>query len=115
MEEYQYKRVIGGGFFSIVKKYLRKEDGKHYAVKELKAEHYSKEDYLYRFEREISLMERLKGHSNIIKIVDSGHNPEEKKIWYAAELASMNLHKYIKANNQTLDLFIMYPGGWTRS
>lgn len=104
MKDLKFKKNIGEGYFCIVKKYQNIETKKYYAIKELKSEHYNNPDYIYRFEREIRLTKSLKGHPNIIDIIDSTHDVENKAINYITDLADTNLYKFIKINNQKLKL-----------
>jgi serine/threonine protein kinase len=92
----------GQGYFCIVKQYTDEETGKNYALKELKKEHYPKEDYRYRMLREIKLLNELQGCENIIRLVNHGNDNDKQILWYLMPYAKYNLYDYIKKNNGTL-------------
>lgn len=93
----------GQGYFCIVKQYTDEETGKNYALKELKKEHYPKEDYRYRLLREIKLLEELQGCDNIIRLIYHGNDSDKQKLWYLMPYAKYNLYDYIKKNNVSLE------------
>jgi len=92
----------GEGYFCLVKQYLDESTGKYYALKELKNGHYQKEEYRYRLNREISLLNDLQGCENIIELLDSGHDIANEKLWYLMPFANLNLYNYIKKHNGTI-------------
>lgn len=94
--------IKGRGHFCIVKKFLDEKTGNEFALKELKKEHYPKEEYRYRMNREILLLDRLQGCKNIIELIESGHNLKKETLWYLMPFAKMNLYDFIKKNNDKL-------------
>lgn len=92
----------GQGYFCIVKQYTDEATGKNYALKELKKEHYPKEEYRYRLLREIKLLDELQGCVNIIRLINHGNDTDKQKLWYLMPFAKYNLHDYIRKNNSTL-------------
>lgn len=103
MKKLKHIALKGQGYFCVVKQYLDESTGKDYALKELKKEHYPNEEYRYRLNREISLLNELQGCENIIELLDSGHDIEKEKLWYLMPFAKLNLYNYIKKHNGTLD------------
>lgn len=102
MTKLKHIGVKGEGYFCIVKKYQKEDTAEYFAVKELKKEHYSNDDYRYRLNREINLLEQLQGSENIIELIKSGHNKEKEKIWYLMPFADCNLYNYIKKEHGKL-------------
>jgi len=92
----------GQGYFCIVKQYVDEKTGLKYALKELKKEHYPKEEYRYRLTREIKLLNDLQEHENIIELVNHGNDKDLEKLWYLMPYAEQNLYDYIKKTNTTL-------------
>jgi eukaryotic-like serine/threonine-protein kinase len=103
MKKLKYIALKGQGYFCIVKQYLDESTGNEFALKELKKEHYPKEEYRYRLNREISILTELQGCHNIIDIVDSGHDTATERLWYLMPFAKQNLYDFIKRNNSTID------------
>lgn len=102
LDEYEYLSIIGKGYFSIVKKYKHLVSGQLFAVKELRKEFNSNEDYKHRFCKEIECLQRLSGISNIIELIEFEKN--ESRYLYIMPVASMNLLDYIKRNNAAISL-----------
>jgi len=92
----------GEGYFCIVNKYVDDTTNNEFALKQLKKEHYKKDDYRYRFNREVSILGELTGCENIIELVRSGHNVDKERLWYLMPFAKLNLYEYIKKNNGIL-------------
>ncbi|MFO0488037.1 MAG: serine/threonine-protein kinase [Cyclobacteriaceae bacterium] len=92
----------GQGYFCIVKQYVDERTGLKYALKELKKEHYPKEEYRYRLTREIKLLNDLQDHENIIELINHGNDKDSEKLWYLMPYAEQNLYDYIKKKNTTL-------------
>ena len=92
----------GQGYFCIVKQYIDENTGKNYALKELKKEHYPRDEYRYRLLREVKLLNKLQGCNNIIRLINHGNDTDKKKLWYLMPFAKYNLHDYIRKNNGTL-------------
>lgn len=92
----------GHGYFCVVKQYVDEKTGVKYGLKELKKEHYPKEDYRYRLTREIKLLNDLQGHDNIIELINHGNDKVAEKLWYLMPYADQNLYDYIKKKNNTL-------------
>ncbi|MCZ8286193.1 MAG: serine/threonine-protein kinase, partial [Bacteroidia bacterium] len=89
----------GQGYFCIVKQYVNAE-GKNFALKELKKEHYTNEEYRYRLLREINMLKTLQGCNNIIRLVNHGNSADDHSMWYLMPYARYNLYEYIKKYNQ---------------
>lgn len=70
MNKLKHIGLKGQGYFCIVKQYLDETTGNEFALKELKKDHYPKEEYRYRLNREISILEELQGCENIIELLD---------------------------------------------
>jgi len=104
LDDLKYKSLVGEGYFSIVKKYRSISTGEHIAAKELKRQFYDDGDYRYRFSREIQLLKDLKGHKNIINLLGSENDRDDKKYFYLMPYYSENLFDYIKRNNTTLQI-----------
>lgn len=102
LKDLKHIALKGQGYFCIVKQYTDEETGKNYALKELKKEHYSREEYRYRLLREIKLLDELQGCVNIIRLINHGNDIDKQKLWYLMPFAKYNLHAYIKKNNGTL-------------
>jgi serine/threonine protein kinase len=102
LQELKHIGLKGQGYFCFVKKYEHETTNVTYALKELKKEHYPREEYRYRLTREIKLLEDLQGCENIITLVESGHDEEKQKLWYLMPFANQNLYQYIKSNNGNL-------------
>lgn len=102
MVDLEYISLIGSGYFCNVKKYKHIPSNNFIALKELKSEHYQKDDYRYRFNREVELLKKLCDCENIIKVLRAGHNSKENKLWYIMPYASQNLFNYIRKNNSKL-------------
>lgn len=103
MKKLKHIALKGQGYFCEVRQYLDESTGKDYALKELKKKHYPNEEYRYRLNREISLLNELQGCENIIELLDSGHDIDKEKLWYLMPFAKLNLYNYIKKHNGTLD------------
>ncbi|TAN43942.1 MAG: serine/threonine protein kinase [Nitrospirae bacterium] len=102
LKDLKYVALKGEGYFCKVKQYTDEETGKSYALKQLKKKHYSREDYRYRFLREIGLLNKLSGCKNVIRLIDHGNDIDNKSLWYLMPFAKYNLYDYIKAENATL-------------
>lgn len=92
----------GQGYFCIVKQYVDERTGLKYALKELKKEHYPKEEYRYRLTREIKLLNDLQEHENIIELINHGNDKDSEKLWYLMPYAEQNLYDYVKKRNTAL-------------
>lgn len=101
LNELEYKNIIGQGYFCFVKKYKDRINNRTIAIKQLKNEHLTNEDYKRRFLREIRMTRNLKHSDNVIDIVGEGIAGE---YWYAMPFADSNLYNYIRINNTSLDL-----------
>lgn len=102
VDDYEYMGLHGEGYFCIVKKYKNKLTEQCFALKELKKDHYSNDDYRYRLNREIYLLNELQGCENIIELLGSGQDKEKEKFWYLMPFAKQNLFSFIKENNGTI-------------
>lgn len=103
MEKLKHIGLKGQGYFCIVKQYLDESTGNEFALKELKKDHYPKEEYRYRLNREINILKELQGCENIIELLDSGHDTDKEKLWYLMPYARLNLYDFIKKNNGNID------------
>lgn len=103
MNKLKHIGLKGQGYFCIVKQYLDESTGNEFALKELKKDHYPKEEYRYRLNREISILGELQGCENIIELLDSGHHTDKEKLWYLMPFAKQNLYDFIKKHNGTID------------
>jgi serine/threonine protein kinase len=103
MNKLKHIGLKGQGYFCIVKQYLDESTGNEFALKELKKDHYPKEEYRYRLNREISILGELQGCENIIELLDSGHDTYKEKLWYLMPFAKQNLYDFIKKHNGTID------------
>lgn len=86
----------GEGYFCNVKQYNDEITGANYALKELKKTHYLKEEYRYRFLREVKLLDELQGCENIIRLINHGNDTDKEHLWYLMPFAKYNLYNYIK-------------------
>lgn len=102
MNNLKHIGVKGAGYFCIVKQFKNEITGDELAIKELKKEHYSNQDFRYRLDREIKLLKDLQGCENIIELIDFGHDKEKEKIWYAMPFANQNLYDFIKKQNNSI-------------
>lgn len=90
----------GSGYFCNVFK-ARNEEGKIVAIKQLKKEFSRSPDYVYRFKREVTLLNELSDSSYIIKCLDHSLDVEKETYLYMMPMADFHLHKYIQTyNNQ---------------
>ena len=94
----------GEGYFCQVKKYTIPHTEESVAVKVLKREYRDNADYVYRFKREIDLLRVLAGHPNVIELIDSEMDEENKGYWYSTPVADYNLYNFIKKYNNRLEL-----------
>ena len=108
LNDLKHVALRGEGYFCIVKKYQDDTTKKYYALKELKKEHYSNEEYRYRLLREIKLLSELQECPNIIGLINYGNEPDSQKLWYIMPLAQYNLFEYIRKNNGNIDLTERY-------
>lgn len=99
--KYKQVKAIGTGSFANAFKY--ELEGVPICVKQLKKEYYNNPDYVKRFKREIQILKELKGHKNIIEIIEDGEKTDKKQLWYSMTLGSDNLYNFIKKKND-LDL-----------
>ncbi len=99
MNNLKYIGLKGQGYFCIVKLYKDESTGNEFALKELKKDHYQKEESRYRLKREIRLLSELQGCENIIELLDSGHDKDKEKLWYLMPYAKHNLYDFIKKGN----------------
>jgi len=102
IDELKHIGPRGQGYFCIVKQYVDEKTGLKYALKELKKEHYPKEEYRYRLTREIKLLNDLQGQENVIELINHGNDKDSEKLWYLMPYAEQNLYDYIKKKNTTL-------------
>jgi serine/threonine protein kinase len=98
----------GQGYFCTVKQYIEENTGNYYALKELKKDHFSNEEYRYRLLREINLLDQLQGCINIIQLNDYGNDTIKQELWYLMPYAKYNLYEYIKINNGKLSQIDKY-------
>ncbi|MFE6139604.1 serine/threonine-protein kinase [Bacillus sp. NPDC057893] len=99
MNRLEYISSVGAGYFAEVHKYKDKDTGIKYALKRLKRKNAKNKAYVTRFKTEVSILQDLKGHSNIVSIIDSDINEEQKKFNYLMPLLDTDLKKYIEKNN----------------
>lgn len=97
LADYVHIKTIGEGAFAVVTHYKVKTTGTDVAVKQLKDEQYA-----YRFEREITLMQTLDGHPNISRLIS--YECKKGSYRHITLKADTNLYKYIKKNNSNLTL-----------
>ncbi|HMH45122.1 MAG TPA: serine/threonine-protein kinase [Pyrinomonadaceae bacterium] len=102
LDQYEHLGVIGTGYFSLVKLYKHKDSGQEVAVKVLKDELESNEDYVHRFEREVELLRLMNGCENIIPLL--AHEFGDNKHLYVMPAADSNLADYIAKHNNTLSM-----------
>lgn len=102
LKNLKYTALKGEGYFCVVKQYTDEKTGKNYALKELKKNHYAREEYRYRLLREIKLLDELQDCPNIIRLINHGNDPDKQKLWYLMPFAKHNLHDYIRKNNGIL-------------
>ncbi len=102
MNDLQHIGIKGHGYFCQVKLYRHVTTGQEFAIKELKKQHYPKDEYRYRLNREILLLEKLQGCDNIITLVDHGEDKAKESLWYIMPYASANLFNHIRKHNGTL-------------
>jgi eukaryotic-like serine/threonine-protein kinase len=108
MDNLKHIALKGQGYFCIVNLYEDEKTGKRYALKKLRKEHYSSDEYRYRLSREIELLKQLQGCENIIKLIDSSHNESTQELWYLMPYAHCNLYDYIKNNNAILTIELRF-------
>lgn len=102
MNNLQHIGIKGHGYFCHVKLYRHPATNQEFAFKELKKEHYPKDEYRYRLSREISLLKELRGCDNIISLIDNGEDMTKESLWYLMPYAQSNLFNYIRKHNSTL-------------
>nr|WP_295933014.1 serine/threonine-protein kinase [uncultured Dyadobacter sp.] len=102
MTDLQYIALKGHGYFCQVKLYRHKTTGLEFAFKELRKEHYPKDEYRYRLSREISILKELQDCANVVPMIDSGEDQESMSIWYLMPFAKFNLFDYIRRYNVNL-------------
>jgi serine/threonine protein kinase len=102
MNDLQYITNKGHGYFCQVKLYRHVHTGHEFAFKELKKEHYPKDEYRYRLNREINMLKELQGCEHIISLLDHGENKDKESLWYLMPYAPANLFNYIRKHNSTL-------------
>lgn len=102
MDELQHVGVKGHGYFCQVKLFRHPVTGKEFAFKELKKDHYLKDEYRYRLNREIYLLKELQGCEHIISLISNGENTDKQSLWYLMPYAPSNLFNYIRKHNTTL-------------
>lgn len=102
IKDLKHIAVKGEGYFCIVKHYKDEKTGNNYALKELKKEHYPKEEYRYRMLREIKLLDELQGCQNIIRLINYGNDADKEKLWYLMPFTNYNLFDYIRKYNVAL-------------
>ena len=102
IDDCKFVGVLGEGYFSVVKKYVHLESGEFVAIKELKKMHFDRDDYRYRFLREIKLLNELFENEHIIEVLGNQNLVDQKRLYYIMPIASTNLYKYIKTYNNAL-------------
>lgn len=85
---------LGQGTYGAVYKAMRKDDGQAVVVKE--SRNINKNDYAADFIREVSTLQALKGHPDVVRILDYVMEPKSRFI--VLEAASTSLKKDIKTN-----------------
>ena len=95
-------KLIGEGYFAEVHKFKHKSSGKEYAMKKLKSKFKNNLVYKRRFAREIKILEKLQGHTNIISIEEPIYDERDKVYSYLMPYIKENLFNYIQKNNNTL-------------
>ncbi|AYB40260.1 serine/threonine-protein kinase [Brevibacillus laterosporus] len=95
--------VKGSGYFCDVKK-ARDASGRIVAVKQLKSVFVTNSDYVYRFKREIELLERLNGVQHIVPCLDKELDDVNLVYRYMMPFATFNLYNYIRNNNNKISL-----------
>lgn len=101
-DHYEHIRLIGEGYFSLVKLYKDNETGQEVAIKDLKESFEDNADYVHRFEREVQLLKLLSGHKNIIELL--GYECEIGSHFYIMPAADTNLFDYIQTYNNSLEM-----------
>eukprot|EP01083_Nonionella_stella_P091659 256324_1 len=83
-KHYEIREKLGTGSFAIVKKCVRKSDGKEYAVKIVKKKNLNAEE-LATINEEVEIMNRI-SHENIVNLIDIYDTP--KHLYMVLELLS---------------------------
>ena len=104
MAHFKGKLTTGQGYFCIIKKYTDESTGDEYALKELKKEKYTNQEYRYRLLREIKLLGDLQGCENVVRLVSYGNDEHSEKLWYIMPLAQSNLYDFIRKNSSKLTI-----------
>ena len=103
-KNYEILDPIGGGTFGQVYKILVHEDGKTYALKQVKLDHQEQAEFLADAKTENSLFR--KGIPNVLKSYGSHHEPNKFFI-FSTDLMDMTLEEFIEKNGQlTLENFL---------
>jgi len=97
---YTQKKSPKPGYFANVTGCEDKQTGALVAVKQLKKEHRDNSDYIYRFCREVALLDRLAPHPYIVPVLDRYLDGED--YWYVMPFATCNLGEFLDRHNGTL-------------
>lgn len=77
-------------------------EGREVAVKRILDEYKFNENYTNRFKKEVKMLERLKGHPNIVPLIENRINENKDEYIYLMEKADYNLDAFIKQNYSKL-------------
>lgn len=108
LSELEYVSMKGEGYFCTIKQYRDPEDQVLYALKELKKEHVSNEDYKTRFQKEILIIRRLQGCGHIIDLIDYNDSIEGDGMYMLMPFADYNLSSFIASTNSNPDIELRY-------
>lgn len=103
LRDFEYSGLIGEGSFAIVKRYRHRTTGERIAVKQLSESTKDSPEYQARLKRGIKLLQDLRNASGVIDLIGHSPNLDGPGVWYAMPVATMNLHKFIKNHNSTLE------------
>lgn len=99
MNRLEYISVVGAGYFAEVHKYRDKDTGTKYALKRLKRRNAENTAYVTRFKTEVSILQDLQGHPNIVSIIECDIDENQKRFNYLMPLLDTDLEKYIGKHN----------------
>eukprot|EP01088_Endostelium_zonatum_P001391 TRINITY_DN11707_c0_g1_i1.p1 TRINITY_DN11707_c0_g1~~TRINITY_DN11707_c0_g1_i1.p1 ORF type:complete len:344 (-),score=82.69 TRINITY_DN11707_c0_g1_i1:81-1112(-) len=100
LEKFVKEKKVGEGTYAMVYKAKNKENGKVYALKEIRMESTGEEGVPFTVIREISLLKRLK-HPNIVRLYQV-INTEKKGMTLVFEFLYCDLKKYMDARSGIL-------------
>ncbi|ENQ3113131.1 serine/threonine protein kinase [Bacillus cereus] len=103
MNRLEYISAVGTGYFAEVHKYRDKKTGTKYALKRLKRKNAENKAYVTRFITEVSILQDLKGHTNIVSIINWVIDEKQKEFYYLMPLLDTDLKKYIEKNNSKIE------------